>query len=181
MLSFCEYTDADDKNPACLQGQLLADKATELLNPYATTGICYSPSSSRKGGRRFRYVPFYKRNNPIIGEGLKSGDSPCTDDDNIINYFNKASVKKQLHVDESINWATCNDYIGENYNRGEPSVDLLNKLKSNNVKIMLYSGNTDAVVPYVETEEYIRELGWSQKEEKKPFPNDKGNLMGWKT
>ena len=127
-------------------------------------------------------MPFHKRNNPILNDdNLKSGNSPCTDDDNIINYFNKATVKKQLHVDETINWSTCNDYIGDNYNRGDPSVDLLNKLKANNVKILLYSGNTDAVVPYVETEEYIRELGWSKTEEKMPFPNDKGNLMGWKT
>ncbi len=43
----------------------------------------------------------------------------------------------------------------------------------------MYSGNVDAVVPYVETEEYIKQIGWKMTEDKKPLVNARGSLMGW--
>lgn len=32
----------------------------------------------------------------------------CTDDVDAAEFFNKTSVKKALHVDESIEWSECN-------------------------------------------------------------------------
>jgi len=45
----------------------------------------------------------------------------------------------------------------------------------------LYSGNADAQVSYVETEEYIRLIGWKQTTPKKPVKNPRGSLEGWVT
>ncbi len=41
---------------------------------------------------------------------------------------------------------------------------------------MLYSGNVDAVVPFVETEEYIRQIGWKVTSPKKVILNPRGSL-----
>jgi serine carboxypeptidase-like clade 2 len=82
-------------------------------------------------------------------------------------------------VDTSIEWFSCNDDIGENYHKEPESISLFEKLKSNGVKILLYSGNTDAIVSYVETEEYIRKIGWKETKPKTPFSNDRDSLMGW--
>jgi hypothetical protein len=79
------------------------------VNPYATIGICYTPNSAVKlGRRRFYYTPFFEQNNPILNE-LNSGNyTPCTDDMGMESYFNQPSVKAQLHVDPSISWQSCN-------------------------------------------------------------------------
>ena len=81
--------------------------------------------------------------------GVGSGSSPCTDDSGIQAYFNKLKVKEQLHVDPNITWHSCNDDIGENYHKLPESISSFEKLKANNIKILLYSGNTDAIVSYV--------------------------------
>ena len=46
---------------------------------------------------------------------------------------------------------------------------------------MLYSGNVDAQVSYVETEEYIAEIGWKQVKPKQNIKNKLGSLEGWVT
>lgn len=45
----------------------------------------------------------------------------------------------------------------------------------------MYSGNTDAIVSYVETEKYVELIGWKKISEKKPFLNDRDSLLGWTT
>lgn len=60
------------------------------------------------------------------------------------------------------------------------SLIFFESFKQKGLKILLYSGNVDAVVPYVETEDYIRQIGWKQKSEKMPMVNPRGSLMGWK-
>ena len=59
------------------------------------------------------------------------------------------------------------------------SLHLFEGFKQKGLKILLYSGNVDAVVPYVETEAYIQQIGWKLTEEKKPLVNARGSLMGW--
>jgi carboxypeptidase C (cathepsin A) len=49
------------------------------------------------------------------------------------------------------------------------------------LKILLYSGNTDAVVSYVETMNYISKIGWAETTHQTPFKNERGSLMGWWT
>ncbi|MCB0370698.1 MAG: hypothetical protein KDD45_15060 [Bdellovibrionales bacterium] len=46
---------------------------------------------------------------------------------------------------------------------------------------MLYSENIDAQVSYVETEEYIRQIGWKMIKAKKSVLNPHGSLEGWIT
>ncbi len=84
---------------------------------------------------------------------MKSGDeSPCTDDQGITAYFNKANVKQQLHITTDINWSPCSEEVGKKYKMGATSLDLFEDLKKAKLSILLYSGNVDGVVPYVETE-----------------------------
>jgi carboxypeptidase C (cathepsin A) len=58
-------------------------------------------------------------------------------------------------------------------------VEIFTKLKKKNLKILLYTGNTDAVVSYIETVEYIRQIGWDVIQPRYPFLNDQESLMGW--
>ncbi len=60
-------------------------------------------------------------------------------------------------------------------------MEIFKKLKAKGLKILLYSGNTDAVVSYIETFEYIKRIGWKELEHQTPFDNDRDSLMGWWT
>ena len=151
-----------------------------MINPYATIGICYTPPTERTyGRRRYWYTPFFEQNNPIMTEEANGG--ACTDDFNIADFYNNDVVKQQLNVDPDINWETCNNHIGANYHKDNSTIQIFQKLKDNNLKILLFSGNTDAVVSYVETEEYIKEIGWKQTSDKTQFKNSRDSLLGWKT
>lgn len=46
---------------------------------------------------------------------------------------------------------------------------------------MLYSGNTDAQVSHVETETYIKKIGWKQLTDTEPMKNTYGSMIGWRT
>lgn len=96
------------------------------MNPYATIGICYTPTSITKGRRRFYYTPFFEQNNPIIGdESVSAGNyTPCTDDSGMERYFNQQKVKEQLHVDTSITWRSCNEKIGDTYHKDAASTQI---------------------------------------------------------
>jgi carboxypeptidase C (cathepsin A) len=94
-------------------------------------------------------------------------------------FFNQQKIKTQLHVNTSIQWESCSDAVYDRYKKDNSSLQILNKLKDHKLKILLYSGNTDAVVSYVETVAYIKNLGWKEITHQKPFINDKNSLLGW--
>ncbi len=79
-------------------------------------------------------------------------DEPgCSSDDSgITKYFNKKEVQAQLHV-KNTTWSSCSDFIGENYHKNHTTVPLFEKFKAAGIRILLYSGNVDAQVSYVET------------------------------
>lgn len=107
---------------------------------------------------------------------------PCTDDNAMSLFFNDLNVKKQLHVDSvSTTWLSCNEKIGETYKKSNDSTWIFPILKTNGIKVMLYSGNTDAVVSHIETERYIQTIGWKQKGDTIVVKNEYGSMVGWRT
>ena len=63
---YIAYTDEDKRNPLCLEGQQKANADINMLNPYATIGVCYTPKEIKVGRRKFWYTPFHEVNNPIL-------------------------------------------------------------------------------------------------------------------
>jgi len=74
------------------------------VNPYATIGICYTPTSIPYNKKRFWYTPFFEQNNPVMTELMAGNYTPCTDDSGMTAYFNRHKVKEQLHVDPTVVW-----------------------------------------------------------------------------
>jgi carboxypeptidase C (cathepsin A) len=65
---------------------------------------------------------------------------------------------------------------------GGDSVPLFeNTFKQAGLKVMLYSGNVDAVVPQLETDEYIKQINWKVTTPKYVVQNSYGSLEGWVT
>lgn len=128
-------------------------QVTARLNAYNPIGICYnphSPSGQNSKKRGCKYTPFYRKR----FVSLKDDEPDCnTDDSGLLAFFNDKTVQKQLHVQEG-EWSPCSDDVWQGYNMwGGDSVPLFNDVfKQAGLKIMLYSGNVDAVVPQLETD-----------------------------
>lgn len=69
----------------------------------------------------------------------------------MLKFFNDPTIQEQLHV-RPTKWVPCSDEVGNAYTYGLPTVPLFNgAFKQAGLKILLYSGNVDAVVSYVAT------------------------------
>ena len=126
---------------------------TARINGYNPIGICYDPPQFSNGHRRgYSYTPFYR--------GATDEPDCDTDDSGMIKYFNDPDVQKQLHVD-ALNWSPCSDKIWQLYTFGTTTIPLFESFKEAGLKMMFYSGNVDAVVPLLETQEYLKRIGWA--------------------
>jgi len=74
-------------------------------------------------------------------------------------FFNRSDVKAALHVPDSIKWDLCNDKFQTTYNVGtKGSFYLYPRLIQNNLRIWIYSGDTDGAVPFNGTRAWIQNL-----------------------
>lgn len=73
-------------------------------------------------------------------------------------------------------WESCSDKIGSTFKKDVSTLGLFEAFKKAGLKILLFTGNVDAQVSYVETEEYIKRIGWKQTEPKKSVLNPRGSL-----
>ena len=129
--------------------------------------------------RGYKYTPFFRRR--FFGEKRNDEEPDCdTDDTGLIKFMNKPEVQSQLHLNKT-KWTPCSDYVGERYQWGTTTIPLFEKFKKANLKMMLYSGNVDAVVPSLETEEYLKQIGWKVVKAKTPLYNPYKSLEGWVT
>jgi serine carboxypeptidase-like clade 1 len=89
---------------------------------------------------------------------------PCIDTDKATAYLNSPSVQKAIHV-RSIPWSICTDKI--NYIPDIPTMlPYYQFLLQNNIRVLVYSGDCDAAVPYTGTEYWTSHLGGVEVKEK---------------
>jgi len=82
--------------------------------------------------------------------------------------LNNPGVKEALNVDPTIYWQPCNNYIFDNYQMASESYTDYLYITNNtnkNISVLIYSGDTDSVVPMVDT------LGWIQNAGFTPLPS----------
>ena len=72
-------------------------------------------------------------------------------------YLNKIEVKKALHVKESINWESCSELYYYYDQENEGSIIYYPYLLGK-IKILIYSGDTDIIVPINGSLNWIRNL-----------------------
>lgn len=80
------------------------------------------------------------------------------------SYLNRNDVKEALHVQQTIVWTECSDNLNWLYDDGyyESMEPIYTYLLDNfpYLKILVYSGDNDAVCPVVGTQEWIWDLGY---------------------
>jgi serine carboxypeptidase-like clade 1 len=85
---------------------------------------------------------------------------PCTDAVGPNYFFNSNEVKAALYVPLNIKWGMCSAKVGAHYhvNEEKGSYFLYQDLIKSGIKIMKYSGDTDAAVPFTGTRKWIYNL-----------------------
>jgi hypothetical protein len=112
--------------------------------------------------------------------GCATNYDPCRDD-HTTTYLNAPSVKAAIHANASITWAGCSSVV--NYSR----FDLLSSmiptyefLFQQGLRILVFSGDVDAIVPTLGTREWLRLLPLVEAEGIRPWTVDT-QVGGWVT
>lgn len=124
----------------------------------------------------YKYTPWlFKRNTKEINQAYKNlkdnklfGDDditpPCTDAVGPNYFFNLKETKEALYVPTNIKWGMCSGKIGAHYHTSEKgSIFLYPDLIKSGIKILKYSGDSDAAVPFTGTRQWIYNLGLETK------------------
>ncbi|PIA31844.1 hypothetical protein AQUCO_04800026v1 [Aquilegia coerulea] len=141
------------------------------IDPYSIfTPSCTSGSLSNKLLKRIHST---RR----VGENY----DPCTEAHSAV-YFNSREVQKALHVDPSVapsKWETCSDIVNTHWKDSPRSVlDIYQELIHTGLRIWMFSGDTDAVIPVTSTRYSIDALKLSTTSPWRAWYHN-GQVGGW--
>ncbi|KAF5183636.1 Serine carboxypeptidase-like [Thalictrum thalictroides] len=138
-------------NESFIHSSSQCDKMLDIANdelgnidPYSIfTPSCPKGSSSNKLLKRIHSTR-------PLGENY----DPCTEAHSTV-YFNSQEVQKALHVDPSFassKWETCSDVVNTHWKDSPRSVlDIYQELIPTGLRIWMFSGDTDSVIPVTST------------------------------
>ncbi|KDP38717.1 hypothetical protein JCGZ_04070 [Jatropha curcas] len=168
----CDFQSFVHSSDACGAILEVADKELGDIDHYSIfTPPCTTNSS---GSNRL----LKKRHR--VGHVSKKYD-PCTEAHSTV-YFNLPEVQKALHVSPEFlpsKWETCSDLVNENWKDSPRTVlNIYHELIHSGLRIWMFSGDTDAVIPVTSTRYSIDALKLPTT---KPWHAwyDDGQVGGW--
>ncbi|XP_043706099.1 serine carboxypeptidase II-2 [Telopea speciosissima] len=169
---FCDFESFIHASDQCNKILDIASEELGNIDPYSVyTPACTgnSSSSSRLLKRLFK-----------VGRISKKYD-PCTEAHSTV-YFNLPEVQKALHVKPEAapsKWETCSDVINTNWKDSPMSVlDIYRELMPLGLRIWIFSGDTDAVIPVTSTRLTINTLKLPTVSPWRAWYDD-GQVGGW--
>ncbi|KAK7304135.1 hypothetical protein RJT34_15208 [Clitoria ternatea] len=106
---------------------------------------------------------------------------PCTENHSVL-YFNRPEVQRILHVDPAhkpAKWETCSEVVNTHWKDSPLSVlDIYRELIHLGLRIWVFSGNTDAVIPVTSTRYSINALKLPTVSHWRAWYDD-GEVGGW--
>ena len=171
-----------------------ADEVLDGVNLYDYLRECKIPKNLKgeisSKSKYYQYAPWaFKRQKTTneellnLNEEEEEGQSvPCFDDTNVENYFSRPDVQSTLHVVNLTRWRVCSDDIFSNYSiLDEGSIWTFKTLMKEGLRILIYSGDSDAVVPYNGNQLWIRDLKLETIEPWRSWrvDNDPDNIAGY--
>jgi len=201
-LEFNEYCYHNFSNKECNKVKSKMKKLTQNINRYNYLEECELPTML--DGEINYYSNYYLKNswafpdlkekqvliknkNKLFSEENNeklTAEIPCFYDKHIINYFNRNDVKKALHVKMDIKWDLCSFWVGyDYYKQKKGSIWVIPKLIKNNLRILIFNGDTDMVVPFNQNLEWIESLKLDIEEPWRKWRayGDKNNISGYVT
>jgi len=171
---FFDFESFVHPSPQCDKTLDIASTEAGNIDSYSIfTPTCHSSfaSTRNKVVKRLRSVG-------KMGEKY----DPCTEQHSIV-YFNLAEVQKALHVNPVIGkskWETCSGVINNNWRDSERSVlHIYHELIQYGLRIWMFSGDTDAVIPVTSTRYSIDALKLPTVTPWHAWYDDDGEVGGW--
>ncbi|KAK3137202.1 hypothetical protein QOZ80_5BG0449090 [Eleusine coracana subsp. coracana] len=166
----CVHDSVVHSSPPC---QAALDKSTAemgAIDPYSIYTPTCNQSSSAINRRPKRHYPW-----------MRGSYDPCTERHSTA-YYNRPEVQRSLHANvTSINytWSTCSDTINDHWEDSPRSMLAIYKeLIAADLRIWVFSGDTDAVVPLTGTRYSINALNLSTTTTWYPWYDNK-QVGGW--
>ncbi|OQU88394.1 serine carboxypeptidase 2 [Sorghum bicolor] len=167
-------------SPACNTATDVAAVEQGDIDMYSIyTPLCGQTSSSS--------TKRSSQSSPLIGRHYhhpwRMGGSydPCTESHSTV-YYNRPEVQRALHANlTGINypWATCSDLINTNWGDSPKSMlPIYKELIAAGLRIWVFSGDTDAVIPLTSTRYSVDALGLPTTTSWYPW-YDKKQVGGW--
>lgn len=175
VMKYCYGTPGDQL--ACNFINSIVNSMLDGVNPYSVYRECFpNPSQPLQRNYLYRYTPWY----PLkTGKKLGTTIIPCVLSTGGYAFFNNPAVRQALHVNDTRYWDSCNDNIFRKYvKQGPGTVGQYQYLKGKGYKILVYGGDTDAVVPISDAIKWVYGLGWDTITPYGPWYCD-GQLAGW--
>ncbi|GMH20353.1 hypothetical protein Nepgr_022194 [Nepenthes gracilis] len=117
------------------------------------------PCNSSSGSITRRTMQLPHRPHPIYRR--LSGYDPCTEKHAEI-YYNRPDVQKALHANTTnipYKWTACSEVLNRNWNDSEVSIlPIYHELIANDLRIWIFSGDVDSVVPVTATRYSLAQL-----------------------
>ncbi|KAJ9538213.1 hypothetical protein OSB04_030946 [Centaurea solstitialis] len=174
-----EYVNVDPINSLCIHDLQVVEKCFErIFRPHILEPSCEpsDPIKSNMLGRSMRSLDEISVDAwPLPQEGSYIYSS---------TWANSRDVREALHIHEEFNdieWVRCNKTIKEGngkepmpYTHNVPSVVPYHQLLADkNCRALVYSGDHDMVVPYINTLNWIKSLNLSVENDWRPWFVDK--------
>ncbi|OIW19474.1 hypothetical protein TanjilG_09494 [Lupinus angustifolius] len=157
---------------ACDKIQEVADRELGNIDPYSI----FTPPCPANLSQSTQLLRRKRR----IGK-LNEAYDPCTEGHST-TYFNLPEVQKALHVDPAhkpAKWDTCSDEVNTNWKDSPRTVlDIYRELIPLGLRIWVFSGDTDAVIPVASTRYSIDALRLPTVRSWRPWYHD-GQVGGW--
>jgi carboxypeptidase C (cathepsin A) len=158
-----EYTAAcsNSSSEACANQTNYLYSIFDDINIYDIYGDCV-PSPAQ-----LRNTPWVKKTHHMLGEV-----PPCVEWAGIVNYFNNSAVRAALHIPVSApNWDFCNDAMQTTYTKNTQygSIYTYPYLMAFNLKILIFTGDCDAAVPFTGTRQWVENLNLTTVSDFQPW------------
>ncbi|XP_073149332.1 serine carboxypeptidase II-2 [Henckelia pumila] len=167
----CDFQSFIHSSELCEKVQDIAEEEIGDIDLYSIfTPRCtanFSVSNDRRSGKGKLSI-------------LRRAYDPCTEEHSTI-YFNLPEVQRALHVHESpsFKWETCSDQVYDNWKDSPRSVlKVYSELLRSGLRIWIFSGDTDAVIPVASTRYSIDALKLPTVSPWRAWYDD-GQVGGW--
>ncbi|KAK4798767.1 hypothetical protein SAY86_031093 [Trapa natans] len=167
--ALCDFESSEHPSKECEDVLDVADVELGDIDPYSI----FTPTCNKSAAESHRLRGYYP--------WMYRAYDPCTERYSKV-YFNIPEVQKALHANVtgiSYPWETCSDIVGDYWADSPRSMlPIYRELIAAGLRIWVFSGDTDAVVPLTATRHSIDALNLPTVVKWYPWYDD-GKVGGW--
>ncbi|KAJ4782398.1 Carboxypeptidase [Rhynchospora pubera] len=166
----CPMDSSEHPSKACNDAIDTAYNEQGNIDPYSI----YTPTCKKISGKRRQLRAGYRL--------MFGGYDPCTETYST-EYYNQPAVQKALHANVTsipYSWQTCSDIVGVYWGDSPRSMlPIYREIIAAGLKIWVFSGDTDSVVPLTGTRYSIDALNLSTATSWYAWYDGTGEVGGW--